>query len=234
MKDQTSVRRLFEIPLGRIPFKQAWDYQKLLLSRRAKEEIPDCLITCEHEPVLTMGRGTDKGNLLADPEELSRRGVALYEIERGGDITFHGPGQVVLYPIIDLRDRDRDTHKYLRDLEQVTIRTLAEFGLQGSIKEGLTGIWVNNSKVGAIGVAVSKWISYHGVAINITTDLDYFNLINPCGITNFPVGSVAGLLGDDPGLERFRETLVGQFVEYFGYVIEKVDDPDSLINDPQT
>lgn len=229
--DDESGRRLFEITLGRIAFEQGWDFQKQLLSRRAAGLIPDCLITCEHEPVLTMGRGTDRANLLASPEELSRRGVALFEIERGGDITFHGPGQVVLYPIIDLKERGRDSHRYLRDLEQVTIRTLAEFGLTGRMREGLTGVWVGDAKVAAIGVAVSKWITYHGIAINVTTDLDYFNLINPCGITKYPVGSVAEQLGHDPGLDRFRNTLVSQFAKYFGYTVEKVDDPDSLITD---
>jgi len=234
MTNGASFHRLWEIVLGRTRFEQVWKLQKQLLSRRAAGQIPDCLITTEHEPVLTMGRGTDKGNLLASPEELSRRGVALFEIERGGDITFHGPGQVVLYPIIDLRERDRDSHKYLRDLEQVTIRALAEFGLTAGIKEGLTGIWVDDSKVGAIGVAVSKWITYHGVAINITTDLSYFDLINPCGITTYPVGTVADLLGYNPGLDRFRSILVREFAEYFGYRIEKVDDPDSLITDLMT
>ncbi len=234
MNNGASSRRLFEIPLSRTPFEQVWALQKQLVSRRAAGLIPDCLITCEHEPVLTMGRGTDQGNLLASPEELERRGAALFEIERGGDITFHGPGQVVLYPIIDLRERGRDSHKYLRDLEQVTIRTLAEFGLTASARDGLTGVWVGDSKVGAIGVAVSKWITYHGVAVNITTDLSYFDLINPCGITKYPVGSVADLLGYDPGIDRFRSTLVRQFSEYFGYKTEKVDDPNLLITDQLT
>lgn len=227
----TTDRKLLEIALGRTQYEKVWTFQKRLLGQRAAGLIPDCLITTEHEPVLTMGRGTDKQNLLVSPEELNRRGVNLFEIERGGDITFHGPGQVVVYPIIDLRERHRDTHQYLRDLEQVAIRTLAGFDLKASIKEGLTGVWVGDSKVGAIGVAVSKWITYHGIAINITTDLNHFGLINPCGITKYPVGSVTNLLGYDPGLENFRNALVQQFTEYFGYTIEKVDDPDSLITD---
>jgi len=231
MDSTNANNRLLEITLGRTQFEKVWTFQKQLLRKRAAGLIPDCLITTEHEPVLTMGRGTDRQNLLTSPEELSRRGVSLFEIERGGDITFHGPGQVIVYPIIDLRKRNRDTHQYLRDLEQVAIGTLAEFGLKAGIKEGLTGVWVDDSKVGAIGVAISKWITYHGIAINITTDLSYFDLINPCGITKFPVGSVADLLGYNPGFDRFKNSLVRQFVEYFGYIIEKVDDPDMLITD---
>jgi lipoate-protein ligase B len=175
-----------------------------------------------------MGRGTDQKNLLASPALLERRGVELFEIERGGDITFHGPGQLILYPIIDLKERGRDAHKYLRDLEQVTIRALAEFGLTADTKSGLTGVWVDNSKVAAIGVALSKWITYHGIAINISTDLSYFDLINPCGITKYPVGSVAGLLGSDPGLDKFRAVMVRKFAEYFGYQIEQVAESDLL------
>ncbi len=231
MNSAVGTRRLYEITLGRIPYEHGWDFQKRLLKRRAAGEVPDCIITCEHNPVLTMGRGTDRENLLAGAEELENRGVELFEIERGGDITFHGPGQVVLYPIIDLKERGRDTHKYLRDLEQVTIGTLAEFGLKASIREGLTGVWVGDSKLAAIGVAVSKWITYHGIAINVTTDLDCFSLINPCGITAYPVGSVAEQLGHDPGIDQFRQRIVAQFASHFGYTIEKVDDPDLLITD---
>jgi lipoate-protein ligase B len=231
MTNGSCSRRLYELPLGRTHFQQVWDFQKELVSRRAAGQIPDCLITTEHEPVITMGRGTNESNLLVSSEELNQRGVTLFEIERGGDITFHGPGQLVLYPIIDLKQRGRDTHQYLRDLEQVAIRTLADFGLTAGIKEGLTGVWVDDHKVGAIGVAVSKWITYHGIAINVTTDLSYFDLIKPCGITEHPVGSVAALLGHDPGPDQFRSVMVKHFAEYFGYTIETVGDPDSLITD---
>ena len=225
------LRTLWEIPLGRTSYEQVWKFQKQLLNRRATGSVPDCLISTEHDPVLTMGRGTDHENLLASDAELKRRSVTLFEIERGGDITFHGPGQLVLYPIIDLKERGRDSHKYLRDLEQVTIRALAEFGLKAGVKEGLTGVWVNDKKVAAIGVALSKWITYHGVAINVATDLSYFDLINPCGITNYPVGSVADSLGRDPGMDQFKTVIVTKFAEYFGYQIEKADDSDLLITD---
>ncbi|MCX6835435.1 MAG: lipoyl(octanoyl) transferase LipB [candidate division Zixibacteria bacterium] len=203
--------------------------QKQLVLWRADQTVPDCLLVTEHEPVITMGRGTDRRNLLTSPDELAARGVDLHEIERGGDITFHGPGQAVLYPIIDLRERGRDVRRYLRDLEQFVIEALADLGLTATIKEGLTGIWVDDHKVGAIGVAVSRWITYHGVAINLNTDLDYFKLINPCGITQYPVGSVSQLVGREIKLAHFNDLLVHHFAEFFRYQPVKVADPSQFL-----
>lgn len=215
--------------LERTRYRPTWELQKQLVTARAKGRVPDCLMITEHEPVLTMGRGTSRDNLLVTPEELERRGVELYEIERGGDITFHGPGQAVLYPIVDLRNRGRDLHRYLRDMEAFVIAALADLGLKAGVKEGLTGIWVDNHKLGAIGVAVSKWISYHGVAINVTTDLDYFGLINPCGITEYPVGTVSQMLGRELKLEYFTELLTQHFADYFGYEADKITDTDNFL-----
>ncbi len=211
------LKQLYYINLGRIKYDQAWEIQKKLIKLRYESAIPDCLIVCEHDPVLTMGRGTDKNNLLVSKESLQQKGIDLFEIERGGDITFHGPGQVILYPIINLQSRDKDAHKYLRDLELVVIKALDELGLKASIKKGLTGIWVNDQKVGAIGVALSKWITYHGLALNVNTDLDYFKLINPCGITEYPVGSISELLGMEVSIDTIINLLVDNFVRHFGY-----------------
>ncbi len=215
-------RPLNIIDLGTTRYLAAWDFQKKMVRDRAEGIIPDTLLITEHEPVLTMGRGTDLRNLLVSEKTLRESGVDLHEVERGGDITFHGPGQAVLYPIIDLRERGRDVRRYLRDLEQFVIESLADLGLEASVKDGLTGIWVNDLKVGAIGVAVSKWIAYHGVAINVNTDLDYFKLINPCGITQYPVGSVSRLVGREIKLAHFNDLLVKHFVEYFDYEVAKV------------
>jgi lipoate-protein ligase B len=210
-------RPLNIIDLGRTRYQYAWDFQKRLVQERAQGAIPDTLVITEHEPVLTMGRGTDRQNLLVSEEVLRSSGVDLHAIERGGDITFHGPGQTVLYPIIDLRERGRDVRRYLRDLEQFVIAALADLGLEASVKDGLTGIWVDDHKIGAIGVAVSKWITYHGVAINLNTDLDYFKLINPCGITEYPVGSVSQLIKRELKPAHFNDLLVQHFCEYFDY-----------------
>jgi lipoate-protein ligase B len=224
------TKDLLVIDLGRTRYQSAWDLQKRLVQQRAARTVPDCLLLTEHEPVITMGRGTDRKNLLISSDQLAARGIDLHEIERGGDITFHGPGQAVLYPILDLRERGRDVRRYLRDLEQFVITALADLGLTATVKEGLTGIWVDNHKVGAIGVAVSRWISYHGVAINLATDLDYFKLINPCGITRYPVGSVSQLVGREIKLSHFNDLLVNHFADHFGYRPEKVTEPDRLLS----
>jgi len=220
------AKRLVLLNLGRIGYRKAWDIQKKLVSRRVEDIPDDILLTCEHDPVITMGRGTDKNNLLVTETVLSEKGVELYDIERGGDITFHGPGQTILYPIIDLRNRNKDAHKYLRDLETVVILALDKLGLGAAIKKGLTGIWVDDAKVGAIGVAVSKWITYHGLALNVNTDLDYFKLINPCGITEYPVGSISALLKKKISLDEINQLLIDSMVQHFGYeniVTETID-----------
>ncbi len=203
--------------------------QKKLVDLRRGGRIPDCLILTEHDPVITMGRASSMDNLLCSREELTRRGVELIEIERGGDITFHGPGQIVAYPILDLNNRGRDLHRYLRDLEAVVTAALEGFGLRAVTKDGLTGVWVDDHKLGAIGVAVSRWISYHGVAVNVNTDLDFFKLINPCGITRYPVGSVSSMLGSDIDMAGFTDTLADNFAELFYYEMEKIDNIDDLV-----
>lgn len=214
---ENNLKQLDYIDPGRIKYDQSLKIQKTLVRLCYDLKIPDCLIACEHDPVITMGRGTDKNNLLVSKESLQKKGIDLFEIERGGDITFHGPGQVILYPIINLQNRNKDTHRYLRDLEAVVINALNILGLKASIKKGLTGIWVNDQKVSAIGVAVSKWVTYHGLALNVNTDLDYFKLINPCGITEYPVGSISNLLGRTVNINDIKKLLVDSFVKYFGY-----------------
>lgn len=232
--DTDELRKLYKIDLGRTKYQEVWDTQKRLVELRAENRIPDILILTEHEPVITMGRGASKKNLLVSPEALRERGVGLYEIERGGDITFHGPGQLVAYPIIDLNYRERDLHKYLRDLENLVIDTLNELGIVAGTKEGLTGVWVGNSKVAAIGVAVSRWITYHGLALNVKTDLDFFKLINPCGITEFPVGSISQHLGQEQDMNHVAELLTNNFARLFNYEIESIDDLDSVIPEIET
>jgi len=188
-------KRLLRIDLGRTKYYDAWILQKKLVDLRFNNKIPDCLLFTEHDPVITRGRGTNKNNLLVSPADLRAKHIDLVDVERGGDITFHGPGQAVMYPIIDLNLWGRDLHNYIRSLENAVIETLREFGLEASTKKGLTGVWVTNHKLAAIGIAVSRWIAYHGIALNVTTDLDYFKYINPCGITQFPVGSIQSETG---------------------------------------
>jgi len=222
-------KRLFRIDLGRTDYRETWELQKRLVMLRRQSRVPDMLLFTEHEPVITMGRGTDRDNLLVTEAQLKHKGVNLYEIERGGDITFHGPGQTVIYPIVDLNNRGRDLHQYLRDLENLIILTLHDFGLDAGVKKGLTGVWVDESKVAAIGVAVSRWVTYHGAALNVATDLDYFRLINPCGITEYPVGSIKNLLRRNLSLEEVNDRLAENFASLFYYELERVKELESIL-----
>jgi lipoate-protein ligase B len=224
-------KRLFKIDLGMTSYKDAWELQKKIVALRSDNHIPDCLLLTEHRPVITMGRATSMNNLLCSAEELARRGVDLFSIERGGDITFHGPGQLVAYPIIDLNGRGRDLHEYLRDLERLVIATLSDLGLKAEVKRGLTGVWADGHKLAAIGVAVSRWVTYHGLALNVNTDMDYFKLINPCGITQYPVGSVAQALGRPIEMPRVTDILSDNFARMFYYEMETIEDINSLIQE---
>jgi lipoate-protein ligase B len=227
-------KRLFKIDLGLTNFKDVWELQKQVVKLRYGNRIPDCLLLTEHKPVITMGRATSMQNLLCSPEDLTQRGIDLFSIERGGDITFHGPGQLVAYPIVDLTARSRDLHQYLRDLERLVINTLADLGLKAEIKRGLTGVWIGNKKVAAIGVAVSRWVTYHGLALNVNTDMDYFKLINPCGITQYPVGSVSQMLGKEVEMSLAAEVLSENFADMFNYEMESVADINSLMFEDAT
>jgi len=215
-------KRLYKINLGRTKYRAAWEIQKKLVGLRFESKIPDCLIFTEHEPVITKGRATNNQNLLISPFELRRRNIEICEVERGGDITFHGPGQAVLYPIIDLNNRGRDLHDYLRSLENLVIETLKDIGLSATTKKGLTGVWVGTTKLAAIGVAVSRWITYHGLALNVTTDLDNYKMINPCGITEFPVGSIESLTGKKYELGQIERMLADNYARMFSYEMEEM------------
>jgi lipoyl(octanoyl) transferase len=186
-----------------------------LVERRKRGEIPDQLLIVEHPHVVTMGRNGHMENLLASPEILERSGIELHYTDRGGDVTYHGPGQIVGYPIFDLREWKRDVVAYLRALEQVLIEALAEFGIHGGRQPGATGVWVEGAKVAAIGVHISRWVTSHGFALNLDTDLDYFKYIVPCGLTQ-PVTSLRGL-----GSNASRAEVTLSVARAFGRVFER-------------
>ena len=206
-----AVRRL-----GRVEYDHAWAVQRELVASRQAGHAPDTLLLLEHPPVITLGRSGETAHLLGSDAELERRGVALVETDRGGDITFHGPGQIVGYAIVDLAPRGRDLHRYLRDLESVLIRALAEFGIVAGRVEGLTGVWVGDAKVAAIGIRVARWVTHHGFALNVDTDLSYFDLIVPCGIADRRVTSMKALLGDAIDREDVENALARAFESVFG------------------
>ena len=204
----------FEVrDLGRMAYGEAYELQKQLEARRKQGEIPDQLLIVEHPHVITLGRNGHMQNLLARPEVLERAGISFFPTDRGGDITYHGPGQIVGYPIFDLREWKRDVVAYVRAIEQTIIDALAAFGIQADRVAGATGVWVDGAKIAAIGVHISRWVTSHGFALNHSTDLSYFQYIVPCGLTK-PVTSMEKL-GVHADRGEVVEELVRRFREQF-------------------
>jgi lipoyl(octanoyl) transferase len=199
--------------IGRVAYGDAWKLQCELVERRKRGEIADQLLFVEHPHVITMGRNARPENVLAVPELLSRAGVAYHETNRGGDVTYHGPGQIVGYPILDLREWKRDVVAYVRGIEQVIIDALAGFGIAAGRLAGATGVWVDDAKIAAIGVHISRWVTSHGFALNVDTDLSYFRYIVPCGLTK-PVTSMRAV-GSNAAREEVMEALAAAFGRQF-------------------
>jgi lipoyl(octanoyl) transferase len=211
------VRELHVSRLGVVPYAEGLDLQQRLVEQRKNGEIPDQLLLLEHPPVITLGVRTrnDRSHVLASDEALEAQGVGLFETGRGGDVTYHGPGQLVGYPILDLRPDRCDVHRYVRDLEEVLIQTAAAFGVDASRVAGLTGVWVGNEKLAAIGVRIARWVTSHGFAFNVTTNLDHFGLIVPCGITDRGVTSLARLLGRAVPMAEVESAVIRAFCSVF-------------------
>jgi lipoyl(octanoyl) transferase len=203
-------------------YSEALELQKSLVEQRKQGLIPDQLLLLEHPHVITLGvrTGSDRSHVLASDEALAADGVALFETGRGGDVTYHGPGQLVGYPIIDLKPDRCDVHKYVRDLEETLIRAVADFGISAGRIEGLTGIWTgapgNEAKLAAIGVRISRWVTSHGFALNVSTDLSRFGLIVPCGISDKGVTSIERLLGHPLSMDEVGGAVAGAFRSVFG------------------
>jgi lipoyl(octanoyl) transferase len=199
--------RLLVQDLGRAPYADVLELQRRLCQQRISGEIwEDILLLVEHEPVVTLGRGLRPGSLPLSPPELEARGVQVFDVERGGDVTFHGPGQLVGYPIIDLRKHREDLHWYLRRLEAGVINGLARIGVEATTTAGLTGVWTGGRKIASIGIHVKQWVTFHGFAVNVTTDLSYFDLIVPCGIPDVIMTSVSRELGRNDSAALWEET----------------------------
>jgi lipoic acid synthetase len=201
--------------LGRLPYLEAWDLQKAIWQGRVEGRADDYLLLVEHPPVYTVGRNGDGSNLLVEPQALTAVGAELHYVDRGGDITFHGPGQLVGYPILRLED-PKQIVPYVRRLEQVLIDTLSDFGVVAWREPGLTGVWTSHGKVAAIGVRVSRQVTMHGFALNLDPDMSYFARMNPCGISDRPVTSLGALLGRRVSLEEAALALIPHFVSVFG------------------
>ena len=221
MARQLEVRRL-----GVVRYRDALALQQALVEERRAGRAPDLLLLLQHPPVITLGVRGDGGrsHIVASDDRLAELGVEISETGRGGDVTYHGPGQIVGYPILDLRPDRCDVHRYVRDVEDVMIRTCADYGVDARRIDGLTGAWVGDRKIGAIGVRISRWITSHGFAFNVDTDLDYFKLIVPCGLAGRGVTSLEDLLGRRIPLEEVEESLAG----HCGAVFERQITPAAV------
>ena len=212
----SQARRVCEAHwLGIVQYDDGLRIQESAVQRLRSGDVPEQLLLLEHPHVFTLGRGADSSNILADRQQLESNSVEVHETGRGGDVTYHGPGQLVGYPIINLKPDRCDVHRYVRDIEEVLIRTIAEFGVTGTRIAGLTGVWVGNEKIGAIGVRIARWITSHGFALNVNTDLSYFKMIVPCGITDKGVTSISRLLGREIELGDVARIAALQFAQVF-------------------
>ncbi len=213
-----STHRIFDYSdLGLINYEQAWDIQKEIFDLRLRNEINDTFFLLEHPHTYTLGKVAEKENLISSESQLKELGISVYEIDRGGDITYHGPGQIVGYPIIKLSDWKEDTHQYLRGLEEVIILTCREYGIETERNPKYTGVWIGERKIAAIGIKVNRWITMHGFAFNINTDLSYFEGIIPCGIKDKDVTSLQHELGKEINIVEVKEKLIKNFKKVFDY-----------------
>lgn len=213
--------------LGSIPYRVGLALQEGLVAARAEGRTGDWLLFPDHPPVLTVGRQPSEGAVRADSATLARLGVERFDVARGGDVTWHGPGQLVAYPIVPLDRVGRDLHRYLRGLESAAIATLGRFGLAGERVPGRTGVWIDGEKIASIGVAVRRWVGYHGVALNVSPDLEWFDLIHPCGLRDIRMTSVAKRLGPAaPSLDQVRDVFASEIARQLGYDHLRAADPD--------
>lgn len=207
---------LLTATLGTVPYLEALELQRDLARRRIAGEVEeDILLLLEHPPVVTLGRTAKEAHIISSPERLRARGIEVHEVERGGDVTFHGPGQLVGYPIFDLKRHRQDLHWYLRQVEEALIVALEEVGIEAERNSGYTGVWTRGRKIASIGVHARDWVTWHGFALNVTTDLSYFDLIVPCGIPQVQMTSVTRELGTSFTVDRMSAVVARAFGEVF-------------------
>ena len=208
---ETQIDQIIIHDLGQRPYQEVWDYQKEIQAKRIAGEIEDTFLMVEHEPVYTLGKNANENHLLQSRDQ----SVDVFNIERGGDITFHGPGQLVGYPILDLSNYKKSISWYMRTLEQIIIDTVSEFGIEAKRIEGLTGVWVGDEKIAALGVRIRRWVTMHGFSINVNTDLTFYDGIIPCGIFDHGITSMEQLLCRPQDMEKVKKVVRSKFGYYF-------------------
>jgi len=218
------------IDLGLMEYENAWNLQRQLWSRRVEEELPDLLLILEHPHVITLGRRGNRIHLKVSPEILEAMKIPVFHVERGGDITYHGPGQMVVYPLLGLKDYGYRLIRYVDQLEEVILHVLRDFGIEGKKDSHHRGVWANGNKIASIGVAIKRWVSFHGFALNYETDLKYFDLMDPCGLVGEKMTSMAKILGKEISRKELAERIIFHFKGVFKKEWEKKD-LEGLITD---
>jgi len=208
-------RNGYIIDLGTMDYEKAWNFQHQLWSRRAEGNLPDLLLFLEHPHVITLGRRGNRSHLLASVEVLEAMKIPIFHVERGGDVTYHGPGQIVVYPILDLRAYEYRLIRYIDQLEEVIIGVLKDFKIEGKRDSINRGVWVDEEKIASVGVAIKRWVSFHGFSLNYKTELKYFELINPCGLEGKKMTSMANILGTEISRERLVERITFHVKQVF-------------------
>jgi lipoate-protein ligase B len=208
------------LKLGLVEYQEAYKLQRTLHRQRIDGKISNVLLLLEHPPTITIGKTGKLDNVLIAGERLAEQGISLFFVDRGGDVTYHGPGQLVGYPIVDLGQRWKDLHLYVNDLEEVMLRTLRDFSIDGNRDECHPGIWVNEEEIAAIGLSVQKWVSMHGFALNISTKLEHFSFINPCGYLDRKATSMSMILGSNVPMEEVINSLISHFYDIFDFPIK--------------
>ncbi len=217
LENQFTFKKLDYCNIGFIDYKEAWDLQHSIFQKRVENKINDLFLMLEHPNTYTLGKTAHRENLVGSNEYLAEKEISVYEIDRGGDITYHGPGQIVGYPIIDLKNWKQDTHLYLRTLEETIIEVCKDYGLDAGRKPEYTGVWIGERKICAIGIKISRWVTMHGFAFNINTDLNLFNGIIPCGIKDKEVTSLSKELNKKIDIEVVKKQILEKFVKLFNY-----------------
>jgi lipoate-protein ligase B len=220
--------RGYIIDLGLVDYEKAWDLQHQLWSRRVNDELPDMLLLLEHPHVITLGRRGNRSHLIASPEVLEKMKIPLFHVERGGDVTYHGPGQMVVYPILDLREYGYRLIRYIGQLEEVILSALNDFGIGGRRDPLNRGVWVDGEKIASVGVAIKRWVSFHGFSLNYETNLKYFELINPCGLEGKKMTTMAKILETKISRERLFERISFHFKQIFERVWEEKEIKDFI------
>jgi lipoate-protein ligase B len=216
-------RRGYLIDIDLIDYQRSWDFQREFVATKVKSDIPDVLILLEHNPVITLGRRGNRQHILASREVLTAEGIRVYHVERGGEVTYHGPGQIVGYPILNLRNWRRDVSWYIFNLEEVLIRALGDFGIEGTRNSLNRGVWVGDSKIGSIGVAIRRWTTYHGLSLNVSPNMTHYDFITPCGLQGIEATSMRELLGKEPDHRRVRDGILRHFQQVFEMELVRVD-----------